>query len=124
MNPIVDYSYYQSEYFGDKINQEEFTKYESKAQKKLASFTFNRIYSLDTFDNNIKDCICEIAEAIYTNDQLKTMQSSLISSESTDGHSVTYKESKKEKDLMMDLYQIARSCLPCDLLYVGVMKSC
>lgn len=124
MNPIVDYSYYQSEYFGDKIKQEEFTKYESKAQKKLASFTFNRIYSLDTFDNNIKDCICEIAEAIYTNDQLKTMQSSLISSESTDGHSVTYKESKKEKDLMMDLYQIARSCLPCDLLYVGVMKSC
>lgn len=124
MKQIVDYSYYQSEYFGDKIKQEEFTKYESKAQKKVASFTFNRIYYLDDFDTNIKDCICEIAEAIYSNDQLKTIQSSLVSSESTDGHSVTYREPKKEKDLTVDLYQIARSYLPCDLLYVGVMKSC
>lgn len=121
----VEYEYYQSEYLGTKIPASTFDKYERKARHKLSSFTFNRIDDMEEFEDCIKNCICELADAIYSNDEASSIVPKGISSESTDGHSVTYDKGKSKKELEIELYDIAKECLwSTGLLYAWIKTLC
>lgn len=128
----VDLEYYLSQYVtgylpnsdNDSIPELMFERYEKKARQMLSSFTFNRLETLK-FTDTIKDCICEMAEMIYYNDLQAQNNPKGIASESTDGHSVTYRDSKKPMDLRKDLYSIAVNRLAfTGLLYTGVPIIC
>lgn len=84
----VDYAYYVEKYGGDIIPQNRaFMKAADKAEVYLHMFTFDRLKE-ETYDNLIKNCICDMAEAVYRSEVVDGGKEK--KSENNDGYSVSY----------------------------------
>lgn len=91
------------------IDNQSFALYERKAEVVLNHLTAGRI---DDITDDIKYCICEIAEYIYQNKDNEN-----IISESNDGYTVTYAGERFQYD---KIYAIAKKYLfSTELLYRG-----
>lgn len=126
----VDFTYYQSTYGGTAINADSFIKYERKARIALDNFTFNRLKDDNTLiTNDVKDCLCEMMEKAYGIEQEEAAtDGKTITSESVDGHSVSFAISDSQKNEIdqsritkIKLYNIAKDYLGnTGLLYRGL----
>lgn len=97
----VSYNYYETEYGGNSIPSNSFKKNINNAIKKVNFYTFNRLNN-ENIDNNVKDTVCEIAEFLYTQEQLKKelldTTNRIITSETVGPHSVTYENKTSQID--------------------------
>lgn len=126
----VTYEYYTDTFGGTAISSESFNKYERKARVSLDNFTFDRIKNDETLiDDNVKDCMCEMMEKAYSIDQEEAAtDGKIISSESVDGHSVSFAISDSQKNEIdqsritkVKLYNIAKDYLGrTGLMYRGI----
>jgi hypothetical protein len=126
----VDYTYYTETFGSTTIPESDFNKYERKARVSLDSFTFDRIKNDETLmDDNVKDCMCEMMEKAFSIDQEEAAtDGKTISSESVDGHSVSFAISDLQKNEIdqsnitkVKLYNIAKDYLwNTGLLYRGL----
>ena len=85
-------TYYLDSYGGGLIlNNDEWALYEKKARRVVDMYTFNRLAEKDEQDIRVKDCVCEVAEAIKLfDDNAFNDGGKVITSQSNDGVSVTY----------------------------------
>lgn len=125
----VDFVYYETVYLGTLLNELQFNKRAKSASRYLDYFTFNRSKTVDPVTDDIKDCICEMAECIHSFESINTSTlsgNSGVKSESIDGYSVTYLTEGKDGEvsyqtLKRKLYQIVEKYLSgTELLYRGV----
>lgn len=112
---------------GGTLEQMPFNILEFKAQKEIDKYTFNRIKDLEEYSNEVKVCTFDLMNIIesYT----RMINNTGVSSESTDGYSVTYGNvsSENTKSYNSDVYNcIKRYLINCKLedntpyLYKGV----
>jgi len=117
------YNYYTDHYGGRVIPENEFSYVIKKAEMYLHSFTFNQLEG-QPYDNIVKNCLCDMAEAIYKVE--KRGDESIKKSESTDGYSVSYVTEiadgqNPQEVLRKKLYGIAECYLMnTGFLYLGV----
>lgn len=110
----VSFSYYYGSYcMGQKplLDVEEFEKYRNYAKKYLES-----ICTLDIPSNceeRVMDCICTIAERIFTE-----QKQGGIKSENTDGYSVSFTERPSVRKQLFDIASVYLG--KSGLLYAGV----
>ena len=111
---IADIGFYSFNYgTAAKIPEEHFMLWEKRAEAELKKLTSGRLQAAEITDD-IKLCICEIAEALYTAESRKG-----ISSENNDGYSVTYDKDGASSDKVIT--EIAKRYLAgTDLLFRGV----
>lgn len=119
---LVNYTIYQEQYFGKSIPEEEFNAYSRLSESYVNQYTFTRIQNTlsDQEKENVYFCICEIAEKLYDNDHLPSSKG--ITSESVDGHSVSFERRKTTtqlKPLIKDI--INRWLCNTNLLYRGCL---
>ncbi|MGM9879490.1 MAG: hypothetical protein ACI31R_05680 [Bacilli bacterium] len=128
LTTLVDYEYYSKIYGGSSIPESSFKKEVIDASSKINYYTSNRI-NKDILDDNIKNTTCEIAELIYSQNQLKekvlSSEQKEKASETVGPHSVTYinKTSYQEKKILSaeELeYQCYQICLK-HLALTGLM---
>lgn len=120
---IVDYNYYVGEYGGNTVPEEEFSKSEKKAEAYLKNITHGKLTAENVSEyENVKDCICEMAETVFQYSPEKKEKKS----ESIDGYSVSYVTETTDGDnsvtaMKRKLYSIAKYwLLNTGLLYHGV----
>ena len=119
----VVYNYYTDHYGGCMIPENEISYVIKKAEMYLHSFTFNQLEG-QPYDNIVKNCLCDMAEAIYKVE--KQGDESIKKSESTDGYSVSYVTEiadgqNPQEVLRKKLYGIAECYLMnTRFLYLGV----
>ena len=95
---IADLAFYNENYGGDsKIPASLFPLFERRAENELIYLTGGKIKGKS--DENIKICICEMAEFLYD-----CVERGGMKSENNDGYSVTY----QERDIKQELLQIAK----------------
>lgn len=117
------YNYYTDHYGGCMIPENEISYVIKKAEMYLHSFTFNQLEG-QPYDNIVKNCLCDMAEAIYKVE--KQGDESIKKSESTDGYSVSYVTEiadgqNPQEVLRKKLYGIAECYLMnTGFLYLGV----
>ena len=109
MMSVLDF--YSENYGGDtKIPAAAFSLWEKRAIAELSDLTSGRISEFD--DDNIKMCICEMAELIYD-----CFCARGVESENNDGYSVKY----QNRDIKQELIKIANTYLgKTGYLYRGV----
>ena len=96
----VSYGYYSTEYFGDKLTDSEFPKYLKRARLEVNTYTFNKVNGFSDSEietqvyNEIRDCLCEVAEKIKSVEKTDGKE---ISSESLGSHSVSYSSKSSDK---------------------------
>lgn len=113
--PLLDYEYYK-EFYGVTIPINSFSRFEMRAEIILNNYTFKRLKKLSKVNDEVKLCLCEMADYLYRNE----IQTSIVS-ESTDGYSVTYEKSKTRLEQETDIYAIVLRYLQgSPLLYRGV----
>ncbi|MCR0259979.1 MAG: hypothetical protein ACLUQK_03355 [Clostridium sp.] len=116
--PYTTYEFYTRDFYGDMIPQESFSKYELKARFELDRYTFGRVKGLP-ITTVIEQCMCELMEYLFANDH--RAKGNGISSESTDGHSVTFKDEKTVSVINKELRQIVSKHLAgTGLMYRGI----
>ena len=94
-----------------KIPVAEYPRWERCAENELLRITGGK--SADSDDERLKICICEMAEILYTKENLGG-----ILSESTDGYSVSY----EKNNIKSALYEVAKRNLSgTNFLYRGVL---
>ena len=65
---FIDFNYYQNNYHGDALTEQNFNKYASKACNYISAETMDRIKdtTINAYPqiliNDIKDCACDLAE--------------------------------------------------------------
>jgi len=126
----VTFEYYTSTFGGTEIPEASFIKYERKARVFLDNVTFNRLQLDNTLvTESVKNAICEIMDSNYKLDAKEAeTDGNLISSETVDGHSITYAISDIDKNEVdksqlnkFKYYNIAREYLGnTGLLYRGI----
>lgn len=120
----VKYEYYIAEFGGEEIPEEKFKRILKLANTYLEQFTFDRAKNDTENTEKVRDCICEMCEAIYIN--LYKNDGMEKKSESIDGYSVAYVTEQQDGDdknyvLQKKLYRIAQCYLVnTGLLYLGV----
>lgn len=108
-------TYAEYKAMGGELDTTEFTRLEYKARMEIDLVTFNRLKEVD-IPEEVKKCIYELVETENnTND--------ILSSESVDGYSVTYKSSEDTEKKKQDIIETyLAGCIvdgvPC--LYRGV----
>lgn len=107
--PYTTYDYYTKDFFGDVIPEKSFLKYEGKARFIIDQFTFDRLKDKTFIPIEVENCMCDMMEYLYEQDSKE--KGNGISSETTDGYSVTYQKEKSVKEKQSDLYRIARKYL-------------
>lgn len=106
MPELVNYDYYSRTYKGTSIPANSFNKYAIDASGRVNSYTYGRITE-DNISNDIRNATCEIADLIYSQEQLKARilsDTNIKVSETVGPHSVSYanKLSLLEKQLLSD----------------------
>lgn len=105
-SPYVDYEYYKESYFGSKIPEKAFPKYEMQAEAFLHRITFGRVKRLPEIPDEVMKAICAMAEVNYQEDK-KTPGAK---SETIDGYSVTFADTGSSvRDA--EMYQEAKNFL-------------
>lgn len=122
---IVDTTYYIGTYRAGStavIGDTSFLFYEKKAEKELGRQTFGRLSTAAVTDD-IRDCICEIAEYLYQCEQAySSAHGGVLTSYSNDGDSGSIDKSMFAEDARpKKIRQIVKSYLSgTDLLRGGV----
>lgn len=103
----VTYEYYKDVYYGNKLTEENFNKFISKAENIISKYTFDTVNE-STLNNypaalveKIKKCACELAECNYDVDRINNMilpnedgTIGIVSSKRAGEVSVSYESSK------------------------------
>ena len=124
-NQYLTYEDYKS--LGGTLDEMPFNILELKARQIINERTQNRLKNVEKIPQEVKICVYDLIQIINKYNNSKNSTSSNISSENTDGYSVTYKsgtelteEQKKQYDDVMetDLYGVIVDNTP--ILYLGV----
>lgn len=108
----ADLEFYHSTYCNGReplLTDNEFLHYEQKAAAVLNRLTFGRICKAD---DNIRFCVCAVAEQLQTDTAHEG-----ISSENNDGYSVSYTDNSRTGAKLSDIVKTYLSNT--DLLYRG-----
>lgn len=122
---IVDSTYYTGTYRSGSaavIDASEFDFYGKKAERELTRLTFGRLSSA-TVTDDIRDCICEIAEYLYQCEQAySSAHGGVLTSYSNDGDSGSIDKSMfSETEKPKKIRRIVKAYLSgSDLLQGGV----
>ena len=93
----ADYEYYNNEYLLGKealIIAADFNYYEAKAAGKVDYYTFGRLKTSTDIPEEVKKCVCDIAEKLHEYD--KAVKG--ITSEKVGDYSVSYESKAVQKD--------------------------
>lgn len=124
-NQYLSYEEYKS--LGGTLGEMPFNILELKARQVINERTQNRLKNVEKIPQEVKICVYDLIQTINKYNNSNNSTSSNISSENTDGYSVTYKsgtelteEQKKQYDDVMetDLYGVIVDNTP--ILYLGV----
>ena len=124
-NQYLTYEEYKS--LGGTLGEMPFNILELKARQIINGRTQNRLKDVEKIPQEVKICMYDLIQTINKYNNSNNSTSSNISSENTDGYSVTYKsgtelteEQKKQYDDVMetDLYGVIVDNTP--ILYLGV----
>ena len=124
-NQYLTYEDYKS--LGGTLDEMPFNILELKARQIINGRTQNRLKDVEKIPQEVKICVYDLIQTINKYNNSNNSTSSNISSENTDGYSVTYKsgtelteEQKKQYDDVMetDLYGVIVDNTP--ILYLGV----
>ena len=124
-NQYLSYEEYKS--LGGTLGEMPFNILELKARQIINERTQNRLKDVEKIPQEVKICVYDLIQTINKYNNSNNSTSSNISSENTDGYSVTYKsgtelteEQKKQYDDVMetDLYGVIVDNTP--ILYLGV----
>lgn len=125
-NQYLTYNEYQE--LGGTLNETPFNVLELEAQKNVDKYTFGRLQNLEQQINEVKVCIFKLIGLIDTYNTYENQNKS-ISSESTDGYSISYSQATENvsKAKINEIKAIIKTYLAeCKLqdgtpyLYVGV----
>lgn len=91
LTELVDYDFYIDNYEGSSIPESSFKNMSIKASAYVNKNTYNRIKE-SNIDNNIKNCTCEIAELLYSQETKKNVieNNKVVASETVGTHSKSY----------------------------------
>ena len=124
-NQYLTYEEYKS--LGGTLGEMPFNILELKARQIINERTQNRLKDVEKMPQEVKICVYDLINTMNKYNLSNNSTSSNISSENTDGYSVTYKsgtelteEQKKQYDDVMetDLYGVIVDNTP--ILYLGV----
>ena len=124
-NQYLSYEEYKS--LGGTLGEMPFNILELKARQVINERTQNRLKNIEEIPQEVKICVYDLINTMNKYNLSNNSTSSNISSENTDGYSVTYKsgtelteEQKKQYDDVMetDLYGVIVDNTP--ILYLGV----
>lgn len=124
-NQYLTYEEYES--LGGTLDEMPFNILELKARQVINERTQNRLKNIEEMPQEVKICVYDLINTMNKYNLSDNSTSSNISSENTDGYSVTYKsgtelteEQKKQYDDVMetDLYGVIVDNTP--ILYLGV----
>ena len=124
-NQYLSYEEYKS--LGGTLGEMPFNILELKARQIINERTQNRLKDVEQIPQEVKICVYDLINTMNKYNLSDNSTSSNISSENTDGYSVTYKsgtelteEQKKQYDDVMetDLYGVIVDNTP--ILYLGV----
>ena len=124
-NQYLSYEEYKS--LGGTLGEMPFNILELKARQIINERTQNRLKNIEEIPQEVKICVYDLINTMNKYNLSNNSTSSNISSENTDGYSVTYKsgtelteEQKKQYDDVMetDLYGVIVDNTP--ILYLGV----
>ena len=124
-NQYLTYEDYKS--LGGTLGEMPFNILELKARQVINERTQNRLKNIEEIPQEVKICVYDLINTMNKYNLSNNSTSSNISSENTDGYSVTYKsgtelteEQKKQYDDVMetDLYGVIVDNTP--ILYLGV----
>lgn len=125
-NQYLNYEEYKS--LGGTLEETPFNILELEAQKNIDKYTFGRLKDLEEQINEVKICVFKLIELINTYSAYEN-QNKAISSENTDGYSVSYSQATENvsKTKMSEIKSMIKTYLAeCYLedgtpyLYVGV----
>ena len=123
---FVDYEYYTGSFAGSLVPAEEFDALERKAERLLGYVTQKKYLSATGEETvtTIKKALCGAVEAAYELNQPYADIPAGITSETTDGHSVSFAridQSKLNQQSKREMYDIfAQELYYTGLLYQGV----
>ena len=124
-NQYLSYEEYKS--LGGTLGEMPFNILELKARQVINERTQNRLKDVEQIPQEVKICVYDLINTMNKYNLSNNSTSSNVSSENTDGYSVTYKsgtelteEQKKQYDDVMetDLYGVIVDNTP--ILYLGV----
>lgn len=98
--PYADYTYYQNEYRGTKVDEKTFGENLKWATALVDMVTFGRIERLEEIPDCVKDAVCCAVEKYADYQKLRAQE---LKSESNDGYSVTYSDAGKESDMRQEV---------------------
>lgn len=124
MTIYADSEFYLNEYLSGKdavLPEQSAVFWLRKAQETLKTFTFDNIDENAAIPYEVKMCICEIAELLYSDEKRATLQGG-IASESVEGWSKHYESSQQtEAHLKIKIKSCVTTWLAdTGLLYCGV----
>lgn len=124
-NQYLTYEEYKS--LGGTLGEMPFNILELKARQVINERTQNRLKNIEEIPQEVKICVYDLINTMNKYNLSNNSTNSNVSSENTDGYSVTYKsgtelteEQKKQYDDVMetDLYGVIVNNTP--ILYLGV----
>ena len=98
----ADYSYYRDVYGGKSIPETDFLSVSGKASDRIDAVTFGRLENgvPEEYEKNVKRCVCELSEVIYSysalSDGSAIAGSGTVSSEKVGQYSVTYRSGTEQ----------------------------
>lgn len=95
----ANYSFYEGEYFGSSISEENFPRLALRASKFLDYYTMNRAKDYRK-DDSVKLACCAVAEAYLAIEESEAKRG--IASESVGSYSVSYRDDRESNKLLAE----------------------
>lgn len=102
-------TYAEYKALGGTLEETPFNVLELKAQKEIDRYTFGRLQTLPTQVNEVKVCDYELIKKLDNYQNAETNQAKGISSESTDGYSISY--GTKTSDSVSSMNKDIENCI-------------
>ena len=102
-------TYAEYKALGGTLEETPFNVLELKAQKEIDRYTFGRLQTLPTQINEVKVCVYELIKKLDNYQNAETNQAKGISSESTDGYSISY--GTKTSDSVSSMNKDIENCI-------------
>lgn len=113
----LDHEFYKTNW-GGKAPEEDFTQLNIKATKIIDYYTFNRLKSLETVEDDVRYAICELIDEMH---RLEKTEGKEVASEKVGTYSISYALTDSEKTIQNKQKDIVRKWLGhTGLLYRGV----
>ena len=95
----ADYAYYQKDFPGSALTEENFPEYAKKASAIIDHVTFNRIPVLSAIPDVVRDATCAVAEKLKQFDDSRVTDDAgrELASESNDGFTVSFRNTGTEE---------------------------